>query len=110
MPRTIITSTIPAGQSLSSAIDLSSGSAIFLHVPAEWTPAVLSFLVSPDNILWGDLVDQSSYEITIQIVPGTVMRSDWIPAASGWLKFRSGSRHRPVSQSAARLFTLTIET
>jgi hypothetical protein len=33
-----------------------------------------------------------------------------MPAASGWLKLRSGSRYRPVPQAAERVFTITIET
>jgi hypothetical protein len=110
MARTTVTATIPAGQSLSNAVDLSVGSAIFLHVPTEWTPAVLSFQVSPDNVLYGDLVSASTYEVTLNIKEGTVIQRDWMPAASGWLKLRSGSRYRPVIQAADRVFTITIET
>jgi hypothetical protein len=110
MPRIISIATIPAGQSLSNALDMSAGDAMFLYTPVAWTPAVLSFLVSPDNVMYGDLVDQSSYEVTIQIVPGTAIRVDLVPVAWGWLKLRSGSRHRSVNQTATRVFTVSIET
>jgi hypothetical protein len=111
MPRITVTATIPAGQSLSNSIDMSSGTAVFCHMPAAWTPALLTFQVSHDNILFGDLVDERAREVSLNIFPGTVMRVGlWIPAEVGWLKFRSGSRNGAVIQTAARTFTITAHT
>ena len=62
MARVILTTTIPAGQSLSGALDMSSGTAIFLHMPAEWTPAVLSFLISKPVLQAADRV----FTITVE--------------------------------------------
>jgi hypothetical protein len=109
MARSTVTATIPAGQSISSSIDLSEGTAVFFHAPAEWTPAVLTFQVSHDNITFGDLVDINAHETVINIMSGTVLRVDLLPSNVGWLKFRSGSRSSPVIQEADRTFTITID-
>ena len=110
MPRTTVTATIPAGESLSSTVDLSAGSAIFFHMSADWTPALLSFQISADDVTFGDLVDVDGREISINVIPGTVIRVNFVPAAVGWLKFRSGSRFGPVAQTDERVFIISIET
>lgn len=106
MPRVVVTATIPAGQSISNAVDLSAGDAQFCHMPLAWTPALLSFLISYDNVTFGDLVDQNTREVTLNVVPGTVAKVEMVPAQAGWMKFRSGSRFGPVIQTASRTFTI----
>lgn len=110
MPRITVTATIPAGQSLSNAIDLSDGNAAFCQMPAAWTPALLTFQISCDNASFGDLVDQNTREVSLNVIPGTVIRVDLLPSRVGWLKFRSGSRFGPVIQTASRTFTLVADT
>src|SRR5262245_21814413 len=110
MPRTIVTATIPAGQSLSDAVDLSAGIANFLLMPSGWTPAKLSFQVSADNINFSDLVDMQAKEIIIKPFAGTGIKPTWIPPTVGWLRFRSGTRHAPTIQTADRIFTMAIDT
>ena len=110
MPRMTVTATIPAGQSLSSVIDLSNGTAIFCQMPAAWTPALLSFQISCDNVTFGDLVDQNTREVSLNVIPGTVIRVDLLPSRYGWMKFRSGSRFGPVIQTANRIFTIIADT
>jgi hypothetical protein len=79
-------------------------------MPAEWTPALLTFQVSYDDVNFGDLVDQYTREISLNITPGTVIRVDLLPLRAGWLKFRSGSRFGAVKQTASRTFTLIANT
>ena len=110
MPRIVVTATIPAGQSISNAVDLSAGDASFCHMPSGWTPALLSFLISYDGNTYGDLVDRTAREITLNLVPGTVIQAVMLPARTGWLKFRSGSRFGPVIQTASRTFTIIGDT
>jgi hypothetical protein len=111
MPRVILTATIPAGGTLSSSVDLSAGVASFLFMPNAWTLALLSFQASPDNVTFSDLVNYGGQEISIDVTPGTVIRSsEWIPANVGWLKFRSGSHSKPIAQEAARTFTISVDS
>jgi hypothetical protein len=110
MPRITVTATILAGQSVSSSIDLSAGVAQFIHMPAGWTPALLSFLVSYNNVDFGDLVDTAAREVTMNILPGTVIKADNLPAHAGYLKFRSGSRAGAVTQTADRTITISVDT
>lgn len=108
--RTTQTATILVGESISSAIDLSLGSAVFVHMPLAWTPAVLSFLISADGVTYGDFVDKDTREVSINVIPGTVFRTDILPPVPGWLKFRSGSRDGAVAQEADRDIVVTIDT
>jgi hypothetical protein len=112
MPRITISATILAGQSLSSAIDLSDGAAIFLHMPPAWTPALLTFLISPDGVTYNDAVDREAREVAINIRGGTSIRlsEDWTSAAAGYLKLRSGSSTRPIPQEASRTFVISAVT
>jgi len=110
MPRTILTATINAGGTLSNAVDVSLATVSFLFLPSAWTPALLSFQASPDNVTFADLVDANTKEISINVVAGTVIKPIWIPVAIGWLKFRSGSRDAPVIQTANRVFSIAADT
>lgn len=110
MPRITVTATIPAGQSLSNAIDLADGNAAFCQMPAAWTPALLTFQISCDNVSYGDLVGQDTREVSLNVIPGSVVRIDLLPSRVGWLKFRSGSRYGPVIQTASRTFTIIADT
>lgn len=110
MARNVVTATIPSGQSLSNAIDLSAGTIIFIHMPGSWTPALLSFQVSPDGVTYGDLVDVATKEISINIIPATVIKADWMPPLAGWIKLRSGSRSLAVTQPLSRAFTISIDS
>ena len=84
---------------------------MFVHMPTAWTPAQLSFQISYDNITWGDLVDETMREATMNVIPGTVIRAGLlIPPRAGWLRFRSGSRANAIIQAAARDIIITIDT
>jgi hypothetical protein len=104
------TATILAGESLSSVIDCSDGALVFLHMPSDWTPAMLSFQVSPDGVKFNDLVDSHAIELVMNVAAGTSVRVDpkWSPVT--YLKIRSGERDAPVVQDADQTITITIDT
>jgi hypothetical protein len=115
MPVAVIykTGTIPAGQSLSSAIDCTAGAPIMVFMPMEWTDARLTFQVSYDGTNWRDVFDRNAQEVAVNIRPGTAVRmtSEWTESAlGGWIRIRSGSRVTPMPQAADRVFMLMINT
>jgi hypothetical protein len=105
------TATILAGQSLSSVLDCTSGGPAFIHMPLDWTSAMLSFQVSPDGVNFNDLFDRTAAELAINILGGTSLNLDqtvWKPVL--YLKMRSGVRNNPISQVADRVINVTIDT
>lgn len=107
------TATIPAGQSLSGAIDCTAGAPTILYMPMDWTPARLTYQVSYDGTNFRDLFDREAREVSVNIVPGTACRlnPEWTAATlGGWIKIRSGGRDRLVPQEADRVFTLMVDT
>jgi hypothetical protein len=102
------TGTILAGTSLSNVIDLSAGRPIVLHMPVDWTPARLSFQVSPDGVNFNDLFDNTSREITFNIMPKTSVYLTLHPIT--YIKIRSGGRDNPVVQKLDRIFNILVDT
>jgi hypothetical protein len=105
------TATIPAGQSLSGVLDCTSGGPAFLHMPPDWTSAMLSFQVSFDGVSFNDLFDRTAAELAINVLGGTSVNLDqtlWKPVL--YLKVRSGVRGNPMPQAADRVITITIDT
>jgi hypothetical protein len=104
------TATIRAGQSLSDVIECDTGAPTFIHMPSQWTRALLSFQVSSDGINFNDLFDGNGREIVFNIPAGVSIN---IPI--GWdavlhLKLRSGPRDHQVAQEADRAIVVTIDT
>jgi hypothetical protein len=112
MPSQILTVTIPAGQSLSNAVDLAGGSLLRIRMPAQWTPANITFQMS--------VIDQPDQYLDVWSLEGEVMIG--VPAnrnvalvgdvvqfaREGFLKIRSGTGVKPVPQQAARTFELVV--
>jgi hypothetical protein len=114
MPVAVVykTATIPAGQSMSSSVDCTSGAPTVIFLPLEWTPARLSYQVSWDGTNWRDIADRLGKEITVNILPGTAVHltDEWSTSAlGGWVRLRSGSRDRGVAQEMDRVFTVLID-
>jgi hypothetical protein len=109
--------TIPAGKSVSDALDCSGAVRIVrLIMPPAWTKAPLTFCMSPDDTVYHDLYhvtpgSLASYEVTVPIVtPDAVLA---FPPTTGtvvaWFKIRSGTHAAPVVQAAARTFQVVVE-
>lgn len=104
--------TIQAGETLSDGIDCRAGEIVRLSMPADWTPANLTFQVSTDGKLFDDLFDDQGEEITVKnVAPGSAVTVPRLAArAIAFLKFRSGSRAHPVVQKGRREFAVTVDT
>jgi len=102
---------IPAGESLSDAVDCSTGQIVRLTMPAEWTPANLTFQVGDGNT-FSDLYDLKGEETTLRnLKPGvSVALHGTLPHPLGFVKIRSGTRSHPVPQQAQQQFAVTINT
>ena len=105
-----ITATILAGESLSNAVDLGTLQLVAIIPPAAWTPAMLTFQLSADNITFHKVAAPRSTDLfTMPCVPDY-----WIPFASQdfphgvFLRIHSGHPFVPVAQAADRVFTLVM--
>lgn len=108
-PVTSQTVTIPAGESVSTVVDLTSGNLVLLMAPREWTPANVSFLVSIDGVEFVDLRDADGGELAraLQANAAATVSPERTLGVS-YLRIRSGTRERPVAQQAARILVCAI--
>jgi hypothetical protein len=106
--------TIAAGQSISSSADLTASELAMILAPPNLDVGAagrlnLSFLISADNSVFFDLLDQHAAEILQTVVPDCAVNvAPTATQAHMYLKIRSGSRATPVVQSADRVFTLLL--
>lgn len=103
---------ILAGEALSDGIDCSAGEIVRLTMPAQWSPANLSFQISSDGNGYNDLVTFDGTEVIMPVVPGSAVvlaPLDQYLRAVAFLKIRSGSRSYPVPQPVQRDFAVAIE-
>lgn len=106
---TVLNTIIPAGASLSNAIDCSGGNAVRVTFPTDWTPAYITFAISTDGNGFNDLYDVNGQEVTLPVVPGAAM-----PISQDWsyfwnfIKIRSGSAKGAVIQEQQRDFAVTL--
>jgi hypothetical protein len=112
MPALILNMTIPAGQSLSNAVDLGAGILLRIRMPMQWTPANISFQMAvvdaPENYrdVWslnGEVIIAVPPNKNVALVGDIV---SW--AKEGFLKIRSGTSDNPIPQQAARMFELVV--
>lgn len=100
----MVTATIANGASLSGALDLKSGRVVALAMPAAWTAAVVTFVVSVDaGATYQDLYDQYGAEVSLTVTQGKTLQLD--PAmflGFTLLKVRSGTSAAAVNQAASR--------
>ena len=107
---TSIQVTIPAGQYLSDAADLSTGSMVMFMTPLNWTPANISFQISEDNVLWRDLFDSDGHEILKSMGPNRAINVDpSYTSGALWVRLMSGPRQNPVPQDQDAVFTIVIQ-
>lgn len=104
------TATILAGQSLSNAVDCTTGAPIIVYLPKPWSPARLSFQASPDGVAFFDLFDQNAREVAFNVAGGTavLLALTWAPLL--YFKMRSGSCDLAVPQPVDRTIIISIDT
>jgi hypothetical protein len=106
---------IPAGESISNAVDCGGNQILRIVTPSGWDRAALSFQLSPDGAKFNDLywVQLTGgkflpFEAVVDPLPdGAVLV---MPPQSGlkifWIRFRSGTKAVPVVQSNERMFQI----
>ena len=100
--------TIAAGESLSDGVDCRGGKVIKITMPADWTFADLTFQTSSDGTFYNDIMRPDGREVMCVVFEGTAIIG--MELVTGFLKFRSGTRDRPVEQEAQRAFAVAIDT
>ncbi len=98
--------TIPSGNSQSDVINVAPLVPVGIILPAAWTAAALTFLVSVDGNNFYPLQDMSA-EVSAVVTAGQYMALD--PAIFIGIiafKLRSGTAALPVNQAADRTFML----
>ena len=103
---------IIAGQSLSGAVPMGADTLAALWMPPAWTPADITFQVSPDGgISWCDLYNQAGSPIEVNTPQSGSFIMFSTHASYMWrginmLKVRSGTASAPVPQAAGATITL----
>jgi len=101
--------TIPSGSAFSDVIAVGSSFIVGLVTPEEWTPAVVTVLVSADGDNFFDLIDPFGQPFLFNAVPASMINVDhehFLMAA--FIRLRSGTRDKPVEQEATRRFFLVV--
>jgi len=101
---------IRAGQSLSSAVDCTGGTIVRINMPLDWLVADLTFQVSADNVAYWDVFERDGTEFKFHQIAAkaAVLVSSIFSQSVGWVKFRSGTRDRPIIQPADRQFQIVL--
>lgn len=102
---------IDAGGTVSTAIDMDIGRVIGVIIPAAFTPADLTFLVSADGDNYYPLYDYDVERSIVYVATGveryvTTLFIDWMAVRA--LKIRSGLSSAPVIQDLARELKLVL--
>jgi hypothetical protein len=106
---------IASGASLSASFAVGAGSLVALEIPAGWTPAVVTFQASVDNVTFFELYDDAGNEIKLTVASGshvaigegTLAKAEHFRGAP-YLKLRSGTAVLPVEQINAMSITAVI--
>lgn len=107
---TIATANFNAGDVLSSAVNASSLNPQYLIMPANWTPACISYQMSADNIYFADVFDSTGFEIMHNVQAGLAIpiSATWATSAA-YFKIRSGTQQYPVPQQQAVTIQIAME-
>lgn len=100
---------LTAGETVSAPLSVASGTAEYLVMPDDWTPAYLSFQISFDAVVWYDLFDDLNKEKMIDNpTPGTAVDLSEVQFRNAQFRIRSGLRNNPIAQEADRTFVVAI--
>jgi len=106
---------IAAGAALSGPCPLGALTLVGISMPAAWTPAVLTFQVSPDGgTTWQELYDGAGNEITVTAAAGQFIMLLADPSycwrGINMVQVRSGTAGAPVDQVAACVVNLVTRS
>ncbi len=108
MPLTIINGPIiDAGDSLSAGIDCSAGPIVKITMPGNFVGDTITFQTSSDGIMYNDIFQPDGTELMFRVIAGTGIIG--MRLSTGFVKFRSGTRERPVVQPELREFAVALD-
>lgn len=108
MPLTIINGPIiQAGESLSAGIDCSAGPIVKITMPGNFVGDTITFQTSSDGIMFNDIFEPDGTELMFRVIAGTGIIG--MRLNTGFVKFRSGTRERPVVQPELREFAVALD-
>jgi len=108
MPLTIINGPIiQAGDSLSAGIDCSAGPIVKITMPGNFVGDTITFQTSSDGIMYNDIFQPDGTELMFRVIAGTGIIG--MRLSTGFIKFRSGTRERPVVQPELREFAVALD-
>lgn len=108
-----VAAVIANGASLTAAIDLGNTRLSRIAIPASWTTANLTFVVSYDGTTYNDLYDSSGTEVTATAAASRSISLHSLYALFQdvrWLKIRSGTSGTPVNQGGDRTLQLAVRS
>ncbi len=97
---------IQAGQFQSDVLAIQDYYIVGLATPDDWSPGLVSVIVSPDGDNYFDLFDGAGREFVFNITgPGSMIYVDPHRLLSAaFVRLRSGTRDHPVTQEETRRF------
>lgn len=101
---------IEAEQSLSAPIDCTLGLPVMIVMPEAWGGSTdVTFQVSPDGILYHNLVRLDGSEVVCAVIPGTatIIPED-VGQALAWMKLRAGPSSAPMPRDERREFLVVL--
>ena len=98
---------IAAGDSLSAGIDCSAGPIVKITMPGNFVGDTVTFQTSSDGIMYNDIFQPDGTELMFRVIAGTGIIG--MRLSTGFIKFRSGTRERPVVQPELREFAVALE-
>ena len=98
---------IDAGESLSAGIDCSAGPIVKITMPGNFVGDTITFQTSSDGIMYNDIFQPDGTELMFRVIAGTGIIG--MRLSTGFIKFRSGTRERPVVQPELREFAVALE-
>ena len=108
MPLQIINGPIiDAGESLSAGIDCSAGPIVKITMPGNYVGDTLTFQTSSDGLMFNDIFQPDGTELMFRVIAGTGIIG--MRLNTGFVKFRSGTRERPVVQPELREFAVALD-
>ena len=98
---------IDAGESLSAGIDCSAGPIVKVTMPGNFVGDTITFQTSSDGIMYNDIFQPDGTELMFRVIAGTGIIG--MRLSTGFIKFRSGTRERPVVQPELREFAVALD-